>query len=305
MLGWSVTGSAPLESQLSAVLAGFVFTSIVFLFGREGQTQSHTLGLFCAAFVTLGFDSHLFSVVSGSASDTICLRVWSLAMPASGMLGVGAMAIITGITWLLPSHLSNTSITTDKARQNGNLHSVNLNGIVLAMAYGVSVTVILLLGSTTYSYFYVVKYPHAVPNAWADWTWVAPLIVGALAIAFALMRRFWRQHHPHSVDRFSERALQLAAYGIMAYAIIGTVFSGLVTELANSWWRSSHASIVFGSVAIGLIMPGLLMIALVHAKPALHERYMVSRAAPEDNSERGKHFGPRHAKQSNNTREHN
>jgi hypothetical protein len=103
ILGWGTTLSAPLSSQLAAVLAGFVFTSIVFLISREGRTHSRALGLFCAAFVVLGFDSHLFAVLSGSVNDPFCGRVWTQAVTASGLLGTGAMAIITGIIWLLPN----------------------------------------------------------------------------------------------------------------------------------------------------------------------------------------------------------
>jgi hypothetical protein len=80
--GWSVVASAAMDSQLAGVLAGFVFTSFVLLLGRRGSKDKQSLGLFLAAFVALGFDSHLFGVVSGDATDPFCIRVRTEAMPA-------------------------------------------------------------------------------------------------------------------------------------------------------------------------------------------------------------------------------
>ena len=87
VLGWSAALSAPLSANLAAVLTGFVFTSIVFIISNDGRKHARALGLFCAAFVVLGFDSHLFSVLSGTVNDKVCSRVWSEGVTASGMLG--------------------------------------------------------------------------------------------------------------------------------------------------------------------------------------------------------------------------
>src|SRR5262245_6476686 len=89
--GWSVIASASMDSQLAGVLAGFVFTGIVLLFGRHGPKNIQALGLFCAAFVALGFDSYLFGELSGGISDPFCVRIWTEEMTAAGMLAVGAM----------------------------------------------------------------------------------------------------------------------------------------------------------------------------------------------------------------------
>jgi hypothetical protein len=212
------------------------------------------------------------------------------------MLGVGAMAIITGIIWLLPNHMSDVSEADGKAKRTSNDSSVNLNGIVLAMAYGVSITVMFLLGSTMYSYFCVIRYPRSVPYAWSYLAYGSPLIVGVAAIILALWRRFRGRRSRSANIRISERALQLAAYGVMAYALTAALFGGFDNEFANNWWRPPPEGIVIASVALGLIIPGSLMIALVHAKPALHQRSTTYQPTT-DTITTVNAFRPRHARQ--------
>src|SRR6266487_6804151 len=81
---WNMIASASMDSAVAGVLAGFVFTSIVLLLGRRGPKDTQALGLFCAAFVVLGLDSHLFGTVSGGTPDPFCARVWSEEMIAAG-----------------------------------------------------------------------------------------------------------------------------------------------------------------------------------------------------------------------------
>jgi hypothetical protein len=99
--GWSVVTSAPSNSQLAGVLAGFVFTGVIILYASPGPRAARTIALLCAAFVVLGFDSYLFSSISGNDADPLCGRVWSEAMAASGMLAVGGVALVGAIGWLL------------------------------------------------------------------------------------------------------------------------------------------------------------------------------------------------------------
>jgi hypothetical protein len=278
VLGWSATLSAPLSSQLAAVLAGFVFTSIVFLISSEGRKHARALGLFCAAFVILGFDSHLFSVLTGSALDTYCSRVWTEAVAASGLLVVGAMAIIAGIIWLLPvgplkarreASITPRSRTDDPQDKVDDI--IRLNGIVLTMAYGVSVAAMVLLAATVENYLDVVR-SGKVPTTWSALVLASPVVVGAVALAIALWRRLQSDRSQKKKERISTMALQLAAYGILAYALIGTVFVGLISNLGNNWWQPASKGVVVASITLGLFIPGLLLIALIHAIPQLSTR---------------------------------
>lgn len=268
ILGWNATLSAPLSSQLAAVLAGFVFTSIVFLISREGRKHSRALGLFCAAFVVLGFDSHLFGVLSGSTDDPFCGRVWTQAVTASGLLGTGAMAIIIGIIWLLPvGPIESRNDERPNSSQHSHLagrasEAVRLNGIVLTMAYGVAVGVMVLLAATIHDYLLVVTHNQA-PDSWSAWTFASPVIVAAITAAVALLRR----QLPAMADRIPAAALKLATYGILIYALAGTIFVGVVGNLSLRWWTPVSGGIVAGSVASGLVAPSLLFVALAHAMP--------------------------------------
>src|SRR2546430_17357926 len=102
--GWSIITSASTNSQLAGLLAGFVFSGIVILFALKGPKHTKALGLFCATFTVLGFDSYIFNLVSGDTSDPYCTRVWSEGMAASGLLGGGAGGPFSGTCWLLSVH---------------------------------------------------------------------------------------------------------------------------------------------------------------------------------------------------------
>jgi len=273
-LGWSATLSAPLTSQLAAVLAGFVFTSIVFLIGSEGRRYAHALGLFCGAFVVLGFDSHLYSVLAGSVGS--CSRIWAQAVVAGGLLGVGAMAIITGVIWLLSKHSEEAARSDgiqDKAEgdsQQGGKRGGNkagLNGVVLTMAYGVSFTITVLLGSTVYDYLDALGFPKYMPASWGYWIIVPPFVTVAIAASIVGLRKSGLGLLS-SID-FSNIALQLATYGTLLYALTAAVFIGIVTDLPNRLWLGSPKGIVETVVIFGLTYPVLLFVALIHAKPPL------------------------------------
>jgi hypothetical protein len=279
VLGWTATLSAPLSSQLAAVLAGFVFTSIVFLISRDGRKHARALGLFCAAFVILGFDSHLFGVISGTTLDRACSRVWTEDITASGLLGVGAMAIITGIIWLLPigamqsPNISNTASNATGALEDSKDNiddAVHLNGIVLTMAYGVSVAVTVLLASTTYNYVYVVSSGKVSTTA-TIWILVSPAIVVTIALAIACWRKF-RGRLPHQEDRIAAIAFSISPYGILAYAIAGTIFVGLIGNLGSRSFYPPSSAIVITGIFSGLVIPGMLFVTLIHAIPHLSSR---------------------------------
>lgn len=70
------------------------------------------------------------------------------------------------------------------------------------------------------------------------------------------------------------RSLSIAAYGTLGYAVIGPVFCGTVTHLHDSVWQSTSPPIVVAVLLMGLLMPTVLIVALVHAVPPPVERSM-------------------------------
>jgi hypothetical protein len=263
--GWSIFPSASMDSQLAGVLAGFTFTGIVFLFGRPGPKNTQALGLFCAAFVALGFDSHLFGVISGGTPDPFCARVWSQEMTAAGMLAVGAMAIITGISWLLASHLKDEPEVSDALKAGPVGPVVNLNRMVPIMAYGVGVAATLLLAVTTYDYIAVI-FPKHTPAVIGWLALVTPLLVGTASGLIAVWRAC-RARTKENVTKvgMSTTAVRFAAYGILVYAVAGPVFTGVIGEFRASWWLQPSVAVVSPTIGTGLAFPAVLMIALIQA----------------------------------------
>lgn len=263
--GWSLFSSASLDSQLAGVLAGFTFTGIVFLFGRSGPKNTQALGLFCAAFVALGFDSHIFGTISGGTPDRFCARVWSQETTAAGILAVGAMAIITGTSWLLASHLRDQPKNTGSLKEGAADPVINLNRMVPIMAYGVAVAATLLLAVTTYDYLSV-AFPGHTPAAigWSALT--TPILVGASSGILALARaRRARTRQKCTQAKMSTTAVRFAAYGILVYAVVGPLFTGVISEFGTRWWQPPSAAVVGPTIGAGLIFPAVLMIALIQA----------------------------------------
>src|SRR5438132_1335122 len=86
---WDPVAGFDAYSALEGLLAGFVFSGIVFLIAaRTAAVQRiRTLMLFVSAFVVLAFASYLSALSGGEA---VCLRAWSVQMVSSGLLGLGA-----------------------------------------------------------------------------------------------------------------------------------------------------------------------------------------------------------------------
>lgn len=267
--GWDVIASSSLDSQLAGVLAGFVFTGILLLLGQSGLKHLQTLGLFCPAFIALAFDSHMFGVVTGGENDPYCARVWSGGMAAAGMLGVGAMAVVTGLSWLLASHFETASVPEDKTSA-ASCTGINLDRLVALMAYGVGVTITLLLASTTYDYLSI-AFPQNQPRTL---TWVVLLSHIFVFTACGGIRKLGaRTAHRKDPSRatMSTKSLQVAAYGLGTYALASPVFNGIIGELGKGWWQPASPLVVGFALGVGLFVPALLLIALVLAVAPLAE----------------------------------
>jgi hypothetical protein len=278
-----------MDSQLAGVLAGFVFTGIVLLFGRRGSKNTQTLGLFCGVFVALGFDSHLFGVVSAESPDPLCARVWAQEMVSAGLLGLSAMAIVTGLSWLLASHLDEAAGHENPSGLNDTDKVINLDRLVRLMAYGVGVTVTLLLAATTYDYLSIIYKPH-IPTILAAAALLSPALVLVISVSIGFSGAWYARRNPRVTRTgIANRGLRIAAYGILCYAVIGPVFAGVTSELGRNWWQPPSGLIVAAAILAGLGVPALLMIALVQAIPPLFPRPQTSQptSPPESNGKAG------------------
>jgi len=104
--GWSAVSSALANATLAGLLAGFMLNGIVVLLSRQpesGQRVGYfqSASLLFAAFVALGLDSFLFGLITGDQAGVACRRAWTEAMFAAGLLGVGTVAVVVSIVFLL------------------------------------------------------------------------------------------------------------------------------------------------------------------------------------------------------------
>lgn len=260
--GWSIISSAPTNPQLAGVLAGFVFTGIIIIFGRPGPKNTQTLSLFTATFVALGFDSYLFSLISGGTSDPACTRVWSEAMAASGLLAVGAVALMGGIAWLLADHVSAESIA------GGDHHKglVNIARLSRFMLLGVAIAAALLLAATTKD-FLEIAFGGRV-TGWIAWLVpLSPLAIGVTAWAWLARRRLSAEHNQDRASAVATRTLTVAVYGLFLYAIVSTVYAGILVTFPTTWWTSRPHPTTWTSLIVGLLLADLLIVALTLAGP--------------------------------------
>jgi cytochrome bd-type quinol oxidase subunit 2 len=134
---WSPIVAAGPESALSGVLAGFVFTGIVVILSTNPNSaqslseklrqRAHSLQLFVAAFIVFALDSYFSSITSG---ELACNRAYAETALSGGILGVGAILLLAGLSWLILTY-------SDSVREVGQL--------LAYVTWSVWVVVVLLL----------------------------------------------------------------------------------------------------------------------------------------------------------------
>ncbi|MER7894303.1 hypothetical protein ABTX15_31300 [Micromonospora sp. NPDC094482] len=296
--GWSIITSASTNSQFAGVLAGFVFTGIVMLFAMRGGRYTQALAVLSPTFIVLGFDSYLFSHVTGSGNDGECARVWTDGMFASGMLGVGAAGVVSSICWLLAAHLdahaeqlppknASTDETTQQSHKDAQAQTatdqrtqaaqrdpaiVNLPRIAAGMVYGVTVGISLLLAMTADRYLRLVL-ADAPSTVWIWAVWAVPVavLVRIAVLVFARWRR--RKSHPHAVESKTRnsrvRSLTFVVYGMLTYGLLTPVLAGVIASVSDHWWREPAPLIIVAAVFVELVLATLLLVALVLAAPPM------------------------------------
>jgi hypothetical protein len=203
--GWSAVTSATANATLAGVLAGFMLNGIVLLLSRrsdrtQGAGYAQGAALLFTAFIALGLDSYLFGLVTGDRAARACRRAWTEAMFAAGLLGLGAVAVVAGIIFLLGVLLA-VSQKVGAAAGRGNVagddYSITESRDLLAdlcnvLRPGVAAVVMFLLWVTTRSYLYAIFGSH-VP-LWADT--LVRIEVGAdyiILILYLVVHRWWQR----------------------------------------------------------------------------------------------------------------
>lgn len=255
--GWSIVTSAPSNSAFAGVLAGFLFTGLVFLFqvplsntyapgGKDWKdVHAPVMALFSVTFLDLGFDSYLFSRVAGFSSDaagknnhtmeSLCNGVWMEAMAASGMLAVGAVALGIGLGYLLVAY---------------DAKSMNLEGLARMIGGCVVFGVPLLLLCTSFN-FYEAIWKWNQPN----WAALGTTFSG-YAVAAVAGSCFYLSSRRGKCSR--EKFVQCSTYGVAGYAVLGPAFAAVVVRFPQDDLAAPACWVVFCTIVISLVIPAVL-----------------------------------------------
>ncbi|GII25375.1 hypothetical protein [Planosporangium mesophilum] len=271
-LEWNPISSAQSHSALAGVLAGLVFAGIVVLFSDRNPNRSRTRALvfFSGALLALALDSFIFGVIAG---EQVCAKAWTETMPAAGLLGLGALGIFGGISWLFNAYDDDHGRVTRLA----NLLTYTT---ALIVAYHLKVTAASYLIDMQTSTLYTPP------------TWLFRLVDGyALLIAviiflFPLSRWLRRrltlparlrtvaQKSPttgttRSADDTLDRAAIQAAYLSVVYVIAVAITSGTLLSRPRGGWEPVTPGYVAAlSTILSLAIPTLALLAQLRALPS-------------------------------------
>jgi heme/copper-type cytochrome/quinol oxidase subunit 2 len=191
---------------------------------------------------------------------------------ASGLLGLGAVAIISGIAWLVSSYLlSHTGdIDTEDLYDDASAWAVHrLGQIIATMLYGVVIVVAALMAVTVYGY---VRSWYQDPPDWIGWL----LLAYAPAIVIAILG--WRKLRPlrdQEAKELSSRltgAMFVSAITSIGYAVTGAVFAGFVAATHESQWTHPSPYWLIGTGALALILPAPTLVSLAYTLPRFPTR---------------------------------
>ncbi|MFD8491863.1 hypothetical protein [Amycolatopsis sp. NPDC059657] len=252
------------------MLAGFVFTAMIILFGRSGVANSRTLGLFSAAFVVLAFDSYLFSLISGGSFDRLRQRIWAETMAASGLLAVGGIALISGIAWLLANYTQTEQASAHSVPASSETgRPVDLQTLSQRMVLGVGAGVTLLLAMTTLDYISVTLNEPA-PTLIIVGAYVLPIGVVALAAILSKVRSSRFKSDGSSIIELPlPRSLSTAISSTLTYGIVGPLFAGAVTNIGDDFFNKTSWPLITLAIVIGFVIPVALIVLLVYTVPRI------------------------------------
>ncbi|MFJ6099118.1 MULTISPECIES: hypothetical protein [Actinomycetes] len=278
---WSIMTSAESNSSLAAVLAGLLIATIAVMF--NWPEERHTIALFASGVVVLALDSYLFSHVKAvqpftpfpivSAHqvriDEACERAWIQAMPASGMLATGGVALMCGLAWMM------TTYETQSARTEAFLPTL---GGVLAV-FVITITDLLLI-ATTVQYLDVVEQAEGWPLLWFAIVFAAAMVIPSWVFVYRstrILREAIKSRNEVIDDATNPveqpqmklkptGALKSATVGTGLYALVGPFFAGFYA-LVN---QTGNALFIWGAVVVGLFYPAgvALLMSLSLPRPA-------------------------------------
>lgn len=270
---WSPVLSAASNAQLAGVLASVALVGVSMLIAlcmhNPSSVRIRALALFLAALTALGVGSHVFSHISGGNLGVACRPIWTQETVAVGLLGLGVVALVGAIWWLLAAYMrmDRPGDPLNGKVERRFLRDVEmLSALLNVMMYGF-VTVAVVDGSLA-AQGYLGSWSrwsgHAAPTGlvWlADYYWIV-MMIAVVSVDF-----FVRRSKKAGVER--TKAFKVAVFGLVLYAILVEVLVEMTTSRPEKFWESSSFAVPMAATLTGLLVPVPLLITLVCAVPHL------------------------------------
>jgi hypothetical protein len=246
--GWNMIAAAPSHSQFTSVVGGFIFAGIILLVeggrSRNDPDSPHVpaLMLFMPALLSLLVSSFLFSEVAGEQN---CVRAYTGGVLASGLLGVGAVGVFSGIAWLLEVY------------GESNKDLIITSKVVTYTAYTVVVALLAVSGVDVLED----AFNNQVPSY---------ALVPVVAYAPALLAILWLIHRyfmPEEKDA-RWRSLRFAVYSPIFAVIVTVVVYGFLADTNPATWRSFNDWKTYLELGVSMTFPAIAIIAYSRALPS-------------------------------------
>lgn len=216
---WSATNAASGYAQLAGTLAGFVFVSLTITVtaprGAGLSRHADSSVLLSTAFILLLISALMFVIVSGELSP---YRATFLAAIAAPTLGMGALFLMSGSTWLLWEYQRSSEATK-------NFRQLSLLVFAVVAAFVVLVVADILQWAPE-------RYGQWVRN----WLWISLAITaiaaGILATGYLIVVRLLRTETvrdegvrpPNSVERWTRAISRASMVLLLLSALIWVWF---------------------------------------------------------------------------------
>ena len=290
LTGWSAVASAPANTTLAAVLAGFMINGIILLLSRKPEEMNakyiQALSLLFSAFIILGLDAYLFSLVTGDSTDIIgkvsaCRRAWTEAMFAAGLLAIGAVAIVVGFVLLFDAYFCSDLKNESKLSYGNSLKL--LSNLCNAIRVGVAVVTITLLFLSVRSYLLAV-FDGSVPilaivfiNLYFYGGIFAIAVIAFLSVLkpkplrrlkyLNQISNWWLTSDEENTQRLV-RSLKFAIFSSVGYTMISAIAAAGAANIAARHWNptSPWIQLIIGATVVWVSMVSLVPILLLLAR---------------------------------------
>jgi hypothetical protein len=240
---WSPLVAAGPQSTLSGVLAGFVFTAITVVLSTSPSRQvskqrSYALQLFAAAFIIFALDSYFTSIGAG---ELACNRGYAENVLSGGILGVGAVLMIAGLSWLVAAYADPGNVIAE---------------ILAYIAGGIWAVIVIMLAISGMDVgeAMLTNRSRALVNT-EPWILGIPLTIAVIMLA--------RHYRDLESEVMTAKWVRFAALSSLVAAIFCGLSTGAASSLDATWWYKPPSIAVYIVIVLSIIVPAVPLLASI------------------------------------------